>query len=58
MTNLKKWKNKIAEAKDSHELVETLHELNRAISHRCSDCVKFDTCNECDAKWLDMEAEE
>ena len=59
MTNLEKWKYKIFVAKDGHKLVETLDEMDRALSYRCSDCMEYDAdCDECKAKWLDMEAEE
>lgn len=59
MTNFEKWKNKIAETNNSHELVETILEVNIALARLCSDCVEYDAdCDECKARWLDMEAED
>ena len=61
MTNLKKWKIRIAEAEDGRELLETLDEMEKdmTLSCGCYDCMEYDAdCDECKARWLDMEAEE
>lgn len=59
MTNLEKWKYKIFIAKDSHKLLETLDEMERAMALSCRCCVDDNAdCKECEARWLDMEVEE
>jgi len=59
MTNLEKRKNKIAEAKDSYELLKTIKELKTAFADMCLGCGKCDmSCKECEAKWFDMEIKE
>ena len=59
MTNLKKWKIRIAEAEDGRELVETLDEMERAMALSCRCCVDDNAnCKECEVRWFNMEAEE
>lgn len=58
MTNLEKWKYTILAAKDGHELVKILDEMDRALSDKCkcSDCVEYDVdCKECTARQLDKD---
>lgn len=58
MTNFEKWKKKLSEAKDSYELIKTIHEMNMALDY-CSDCAKCDGyCNKCEARWFDKEVKE
>lgn len=58
MTNLEKWKKKLQEAEDGSELIKTIYEMETALSCMCEIGIpcKYDTCKECKAKWLDMEA--
>lgn len=65
MKQFQKWQGKLAEAKDGRELLETLDEMNKAHTDMCFykkiKCVKHEGCADCDeckAKWLDMEEEE
>lgn len=63
MTNLEKWKNKIAEAKDGYELMETIRELLRKYHNLCFyvDYIRKecdDDCKGCEVMWFDMEAKE
>lgn len=61
MTNREKWQQKLAEAKDGSELLETINKMNAAHTRWCWEytirpCVYGD-CGECKAKWLDRETE-
>lgn len=60
MTNFEKWKNKIAETKDSYELRATLLEMNYSFTTTCKDAVGIckSNCDMCFARWLDGEVEE
>jgi len=65
MTNLEKWKKKIAEAKDGEDFIyqRGLMKKEFFVKQCCPSqddnyCDEFDDCNECKARWLDMEAEE
>lgn len=53
MTNLEKWKIRVAEAEDGRELVETLDEMERAMALSCRCCVDDNAdCKECEDKEL------
>ena len=64
MTNLEKWKKKLAEAKDGDDFMYTLELMNDDIyekqCYQAEGSVRCltDNCEKCKAKWLDMEAEE
>ena len=62
MTNLEKWKQKLAEAKDGYELLETINKMNAAHTRWCWEPAtrpcKYADCEDCKAKWLDREVEE
>ena len=64
MTNLKKWKQKLAEAKDGEDFLYILEQMNDEIyekqcypAQEAIGC-ELDNCEECKARWLDEEAED
>lgn len=61
MTNFEKWKKKLAEAKDGEDFMYILEQMDDEIYEKqCYPALgcEFDNCNECKARWLDMEAKE
>ena len=58
MTNFEKWKKKLAEAKDSYELMETIKKMKTAFANICLGSECDTSCKECEARWLDMEIKE
>ena len=62
MTNFEKWQQKLAEAKDGYELLETINEMNKAHTKWCWESYpkpcEYDSCRECNAKWFDEEVKE
>lgn len=63
MTNLEKWKKKIAEAKDGSDFMYIIEQMNDELYEKCclkmrENCCEFSKCNKCQAKLLDMEVEE
>lgn len=61
MTNIEKWKQKIAKATDEYELLEAIDEMYTAHTNMCCEIGKpceYDTCKECRARWLKQKAED
>ena len=60
MTNLKKWKQKLAEAKDGSDFMYILGQMDNEIFEKqcCKAKRTCEYCEECKARWLDMETEE
>lgn len=58
MTNLEKWKEKLAEAKDGEDFMYTLELMDNEIYEKqCYPACEFDNCEKCKAGWLDKEVE-